>query len=181
MTDDAGETDSDTFDIVVSAAADPLALPGTADQTATVGVAFSITLPAATGGATPYSYTANLLPAGLSFNANTRVLSGTPTTVQSRNVRYRVTDDDGTVVTDRFIITVSAAPVVPVVLPTTQTSGDGCASRSRCRKPPRARRPTTPRRGTASRVQRHVARPEHAYGGRDVHRHLRGDRRAETA
>ena len=117
--DDAGETDSDTFDIVVSAAADPLALPGTADQTATVGVAFSITLPEATGGATPYSYTATLLPAGLSFNASSRVLSGTPTTVQSRNVRYRVTDDDGTRVTDRFIITVSAAPVVPVVLPTT--------------------------------------------------------------
>ena len=117
--DDAGETDSDTFDIVVSAAADPLALPGTADQTATVGVAFSITLPEATGGATPYAYTATLLPAGLSFNASSRVLSGTPTTAQSRNVRYRVTDDDGTRVTDRFIITVSAAPVVPVVLPTT--------------------------------------------------------------
>ena len=104
---------------MVTAAADPLALPGTADQTATVGVAFSITLPEATGGATPYAYTATLLPAGLSFNANTRVLSGTPTTAQTRNVRYRVTDDDGTRVTDRFIITVSAAPVVPVVLPTT--------------------------------------------------------------
>ena len=67
-----------------------LALPATADQSATVGTAFSLTLPEATGGTPTYTYTATNLPAGLSFNATTRVLSGTPTTAQTRTVTYQV-------------------------------------------------------------------------------------------
>ena len=101
-----------------AAAGQPLALPATADQTATVGTAFSLTLPEATGGSTPYSYASAFLPAGLTFNSTTRVLSGTPTTVQTRNVRYRVTDDDSDQATDFFAIAVSAASVVTGTTPT---------------------------------------------------------------
>ena len=62
-----------------------LSLPGPADQSATVGTAFSLTLLAATGGTTPYTYVATNIPTGLAFNATTRVLSGTPTTAQMRD------------------------------------------------------------------------------------------------
>ena len=102
-----------------AAVGQPLALPATADQVATVGVFFTITLPLATGGSTPYSYDSAFLPAGLTFNSTTRVLSGTPTTVQTRNVRYRVTDDDSDQATDFFAIAVSAA--ASVVTGTTPT------------------------------------------------------------
>ena len=51
------------------------------DQTFTVDTAVNITLPEATGGTPPYTYTLTAqVPAGLSFDAATRVLSGTPTT-----------------------------------------------------------------------------------------------------
>ena len=50
-----------------------------ADQTATVQTAFSYTVNAFTGTA-PITYSAAGLPNGLAFNADTRVIAGTPTT-----------------------------------------------------------------------------------------------------
>ena len=89
--DDDGTRQTDRFIVDVQAApAQPLALPGTADQAATVGTLFSLTLPEATDGAPPYTYTAANLPAGLAFDVNTRILSGTPTTAQTRTVTYQV-------------------------------------------------------------------------------------------
>jgi Putative Ig domain len=61
---------------------------------AQVGVAYSATL-AASGGTTPYTWTLSggVLPAGLSLNASTGVISGTPTAVQpSSAVQFTVTD-----------------------------------------------------------------------------------------
>ena len=55
-------------------------------QTFTIGTAVDLTLPAATGGNAPYTYTlvpgvlAPTLPDGLTFNAVARTLTGTPTT-----------------------------------------------------------------------------------------------------
>ena len=63
-----------------------------ADQTFTVGTSASLTLPIATGGTPPYTYTTSALPAGLQFDAGTRHLSGTPTTVGITDVIYTVTD-----------------------------------------------------------------------------------------
>ncbi len=66
--------------------------------------AVSVTLPAATGGTPPLTYTlekrgGGSLPAGLSFNASTRTLSGTPTTLQGRVVyTYKVTDSEDNMV-----------------------------------------------------------------------------------
>ena len=85
--------------------------PNISNKTATVGSTFSTTLAAGSGGDTPLSYTASPLPAGLSFNSSTRVISGTPTTAGTTTVTYTVTDDDGDSDTDTFTITVSAAPV----------------------------------------------------------------------
>ena len=52
-------------------------------------------LPEASGGATPYTYAVSGLPAGLSFDTATRIISGTPTTLGSSTVTYTVTDANG--------------------------------------------------------------------------------------
>ena len=49
-------------------------------------------LPTASGGSAPYTYAATGLPAGLSFAAATRIISGTPTTIGSSIITYTVTD-----------------------------------------------------------------------------------------
>ena len=71
--------------------------PGTYSATLTVGTPVNLTLPAATGGDGALSYSLSPLPAGLSFNSQTRVLSGTPTTAQAATAAtYTVTDGDAT-------------------------------------------------------------------------------------
>ncbi len=87
-------------------------------QSYTAGDAITpLTLPAATGGNAPLSYTlarttGNLaLPPGLSFDAGNRVLSDTPTTTQgTATYTYRVRDADGDVAELTFTITIIGAP-----------------------------------------------------------------------
>ena len=95
VTDDDGDSAERTFAWVTSVVDLMPALAAIAAKTGTVGTAINITLPAATGGNTPLTYSIADLPTGLSFNASTRVVSGTPTTADSFSVVYTVTDDDG--------------------------------------------------------------------------------------
>ena len=124
VTDADGDTANDTFDIVVSADLAP-SLTATVDQTAMVGTAFSLTLPAGTGGDGTLSYTASGLPDGLSFTASTRTIEGTPTTAGTVTVTYTVTDADGDTATDSFDIVVSAdlAPSLPATVDQTAMVG----------------------------------------------------------
>ena len=87
--------DWDNLQFLSATAVIPVVLPTTADQTATVGDAFSLTLPAATEGTSPYDYTATGLPPGLSFTESNRSITGTPTTAGTYAVSYEVTDDAG--------------------------------------------------------------------------------------
>ena len=115
VTDDDGDEDDDTFNIVVSASDLFPSAPNISNRTATVGTAYSQTLPIGTGGDAPLSYTATGLPPGLTFSTSTRVISGTPTSAGTYTVTYTVTDDDGDDDDENFNIVVSAAPVMDLM------------------------------------------------------------------
>jgi hypothetical protein len=63
-------------------------------QSGTVGKAYQLQL-GATGGVTPYSWSATNLPPGLTIAADTGLISGTPTTAGSYSVVATVTDPAG--------------------------------------------------------------------------------------
>ena len=113
VTDDDGDTDSSTFNIVVSAADLMPTAPTIGNRTATVGTAYTQTLSIGTGGNAPLTYTATGLPAGLTFATSTRQITGTPTTANTYTVTYTVTDDDGDTDSTTFNIVVSAADLMP--------------------------------------------------------------------
>ena len=80
------------------------------DQTYTVGTAITeLELPEATGGTGALAYVVSSLPAGLSFDWATRILSGTPTAATNGAfpVLYTVVDGDGKSATLNFTITVN--------------------------------------------------------------------------
>ncbi|MEV4140234.1 putative Ig domain-containing protein [Dactylosporangium sp. NPDC049742] len=72
----------------------PLALTNPGTQNSVAGRPAALTL-RAQGGTTPYRFTASVLPAGLTLNPSTGVVSGTPTTFQTSNVTVTVTDAAG--------------------------------------------------------------------------------------
>ena len=78
------------------------------DRTYIVGRAVSSLLPEALGGTGNRTYSVSGLPAGLSFDASTRRLAGTPTeaTDGAVAVTYRVTDESGATITQTFTITI---------------------------------------------------------------------------
>ena len=78
---------------------------GPGDQAYTVGTAIALTLPAASGGDGTLTYSLAPSVAGLTFNAGTRQLTGTPSTAGTHAMTYTVTDEDGD--TDTLIFTVT--------------------------------------------------------------------------
>ena len=92
-----------------------LSLPGTvSNQTYTRGEAISdLVFPEATGGTPPYAYTLSPEPpAGLTFDAPTRSLSGTPSSVTpSAQYTYTATDAAGEFAEIQFSLEVIAAPL----------------------------------------------------------------------
>ena len=90
FTDDTGDTQSWTQDAAIA----------------------SVTVPEADGTPAPTYAVVGTLPAGLSFDAGTRVISGTPTAVGSGTITIRATNTEGT---DDWTVayTTAAAPVAP--------------------------------------------------------------------
>ena len=127
--DGNGGVTSNSFTVTVQANTAPTA-PAIANQIATTGIAFSYTVPAfsdANGDALSYSATG--IPAGLTFNTSTRVISGTPTTVGTYTVTVTANDGRGGVASNAFTISVvdqpppNRAPVVSSPLPDRWTYG----------------------------------------------------------
>lgn len=98
-----------------------LSLPVIPVQYAGATTPFRLVLPSASGGAGSYTYTLTdaddtpLSIPGLAFDANTRTLSGTPTTAKRYSVKYSVSDDSDTL-SRTFTIEVRAASA-PLFVP----------------------------------------------------------------
>ena len=110
VTDGDGDTDTLRFSVVVeSADLSPsfVAGSGPEDQTYIVGTAIGeLTLPEATGGDGSLTYSLSQEIPGLTFDASTRRLTGTPATAGTYDMTYTVTDEDGDTDTLSFTITV---------------------------------------------------------------------------
>ena len=96
----ASDTATLTFTVAVADAPEPDNAPGFGLQTVpnqsyTVGVAISaLVLPAASGGNGSLSYSLTPSIPGLTFDQNSRTLTGTPTTTGTHDMTYQVQDGD---------------------------------------------------------------------------------------
>ncbi|MDR2334521.1 MAG: Ig domain-containing protein [Burkholderiaceae bacterium] len=83
-------------------------------QTGRINQVYSLAMQA-TGGAAPYSWSATSLPADLTINPATGIISGTPTAAGTSQVTITVTDDAGQEKTAQFTILVDPLDLtVPV-------------------------------------------------------------------
>ncbi|GAA4420104.1 hypothetical protein GCM10023187_55050 [Nibrella viscosa] len=117
-TDPGGLTGSASFTLsVVPVPNTPPVASTIASQTATVGVAFSMSIPAFTDAETPKSlvYSTSVLPDGLSFNASKLTISGTPSVTGITSVTVTATDPGGLTGSASFSITVNQGNTRPYV------------------------------------------------------------------
>ena len=123
-----GDETTEQFTIAVESDSTP-SLASTPDQNWIKGSNNSVTLPAATNGNTPLTYTlSGSLPAGVSFNTSTRMLSGTPSAIVSATTyTYKVRDVNGDEDTDQFAFAVSVLPNL-VFAPSRVTVPEGGSS-----------------------------------------------------
>lgn len=111
VTDGDNNTITTNFSIKV---VNPLVLATKPLAEGTVGTVYTPeTIPAATGGTGSYTYVANNLPPGLTFNAATRQIIGTPTQSGIFNVNVTVTDGANPPVTQSYSLKVNGVLTLP--------------------------------------------------------------------
>ena len=112
VTDDDGDPISTDFKATVY----PLpSLIDVSDISIVQGDLYTLVLPEVTGGRPQFDYSVTALPSGLptglQFIESTRTITGTPTTVETANVTYEATDEDGDKASVTFEIDVSQDPM----------------------------------------------------------------------
>jgi hypothetical protein len=111
------QTDTQSFSLTIAAAtAQPPSVTTASLPGGTVNSAYSTTL-AATGGATPYTWsiTTGALPAGLSLTAATGAISGKPTAAGNSSFTVQVKDSKNSTGTKALSISIAAAAQPPSV------------------------------------------------------------------
>jgi hypothetical protein len=106
--DTAGLTTTKAFTISISPASLTITTP-TQLPDATLGAPFSQTM-TASGGATPYTWSTNGLPDGLTIDAGSGVISGVPAAAGTYSFTVRVIDAARTTYVDLFRINVNLPP-----------------------------------------------------------------------
>ncbi|WP_231463608.1 putative Ig domain-containing protein [Pedobacter sp. Leaf132] len=111
VTDADGRTITTNYTITVT---DPLLLPPSTLASGTVGASYPAQLiPSATGGVGAYTYVATGLPPGLTFNASTREITGTPTQAGNYSVLVSVTDSQGNTANNSYPLSVIGVLSLP--------------------------------------------------------------------
>ncbi|MGE5112091.1 MAG: putative Ig domain-containing protein [Acidobacteriaceae bacterium] len=128
VTDTASPTQTATATLSLSVAAPPaapLAVTTTSVPNATSGQSYSVTL-MASGGTTPYKWSATGLPAGVSMSSG-GVISGTPTSSGTFSFTAKVTDSSSTIqsASKALSLTVKAAATTSPLSITTSTLPGG--------------------------------------------------------
>jgi hypothetical protein len=102
--------------LVAGAAGNTVTVTNPGNQSGTVGTAVSLQIHATDSGGATLTYSATGLPAGLSINSSTGLISGTPTTAATSSVVVTATD------------TTSAQGSVAFTWTISTTGGGGCAT-----------------------------------------------------
>ncbi|MCY1715963.1 putative Ig domain-containing protein [Microbacterium sp. SL62] len=111
--------DSQAYTVYV---AQPPVITTTAVPNGTSGTAYTATIAATGNGPIFYAISSGALPAGLTLDAATGVISGTPTTAGSSSFQVTATNADGTDTAD-YSMQVLAAPVITSPTPPAATAG----------------------------------------------------------
>ncbi|MBB5636472.1 gliding motility-associated-like protein [Pedobacter cryoconitis] len=120
-TDAGGCTATATHTLTITGT---LTLPGGTLPNGTVNKVYpSTTLPAPSGGSTPYTYTATNLPPGVILNPATGVLTGTPTTAGTYPIPVTIADADGNTATTTYTIIVRSPLVLTASVLSDGTTG----------------------------------------------------------
>jgi type II secretory pathway component PulJ len=109
LTDFAGATTQKTYDLTIAAAlqiSGPATLPNWTINRDYPGTAIIVT-----GGVASFTWSATGLPAGLSIDTNTGVISGTPTSTGTSSIVVTVADAYGST-TKNYTVTINAAPSI---------------------------------------------------------------------
>lgn len=110
ITDHAGATATRTFNLTIAAAP---AITGPATLPAwTINRDYPGTAIAANNGVTPYVWSASGLPSGMSMNASTGVITGTPSTTCTCSVVVTLTDAAGGTASKSYTLTINPAPSI---------------------------------------------------------------------
>jgi LruC domain-containing protein len=113
--------DIETLKITITQPIDPPVITSVLTATATVNTAFNYTLTASGSG--PITYAVSNLPAGLSFDPQTQVISGSPTTAGVYNINLLATNAGGTS-NKTLVLTVGTPPTISSQLTASGTAGN---------------------------------------------------------